>query len=190
MAYLDQILCDTSMVWKRGCIIRILNGCEVRIENSITKVSLVMLNSCPEWWNFQFALNNYYRFFFLHTLPLTTAFKLKCVLFCLFHAKISTFFVKTCLVPLLHLMLTLEHLAENDLKNWRRDVQTASCRHALHPSCKTFPSPGRVHRNSGQVPKKSNWAASWQNHQNDCASSKDSDQPGHLPVWSESSLCA
>ena len=46
------------------------------------------------------------------------------------------------------------------------------------------------------------WAASWQNQQNDCASSEDSDQPGHPPrlvivvavgihpVWSESSLCA
>ena len=33
------------------------------------------------------------------------------------------------------------------------------------------------------------WAASWQNQQNDCASSEDSDQPVH-PVWSESSLCA
>ena len=34
------------------------------------------------------------------------------------------------------------------------------------------------------------WAASWQNQQNDCAPSEDSDQPGHRPVWSESSLCA
>ena len=41
------------------------------------------------------------------------------------------------------------------------------------------------------------WAASWQNQQNDCAPSEDSDQPGHLlslirvrPVWSESSLIA
>ena len=35
------------------------------------------------------------------------------------------------------------------------------------------------------------WAASWQNQQNGCAPSEDSDQPGHpRPVWSESSLCA
>ena len=41
------------------------------------------------------------------------------------------------------------------------------------------------------------WAASWQNQQNDCAPSEDSDQPGHSlyaqqgihPVWSESLLC-
>ena len=32
-----------------------------------------------------------------------------------------------------------------------------------------------------------NWAATWQNQQNDCAPSKDSDQPGHLP--SLNSLC-
>ena len=35
-----------------------------------------------------------------------------------------------------------------------------------------------------------NWAASWQNQQNDSAPSRDSDQPGHPPVWSESLLCA
>ena len=34
------------------------------------------------------------------------------------------------------------------------------------------------------------WAASWQNQQSDCAPSEDSGQPGHRPVWSESSLCA
>ena len=31
----------------------------------------------------------------------------------------------------------------------------------------------------GEIQKK--WATSWQNLQNDCAPSKDSDQPGHLP---------
>ena len=30
------------------------------------------------------------------------------------------------------------------------------------------------------------WAATWQNQQNDCAHSEDSDQPGIRPVWSES----
>ena len=28
------------------------------------------------------------------------------------------------------------------------------------------------------------WAATWQNHQNDCARSKDSDNAGHQPIWS------
>ena len=34
------------------------------------------------------------------------------------------------------------------------------------------------------------WAATWQNQQNECASSEDSDQPGIHPVCSESSLSA
>ena len=34
------------------------------------------------------------------------------------------------------------------------------------------------------------WAATWQNQQSDCAPSEDSDQPGHPPSLSESSLCA
>ena len=40
------------------------------------------------------------------------------------------------------------------------------------------PSFRKDHLRRGTVVK---WAASWQNQQNDCASSKDSDQPGHLP---------
>ena len=32
--------------------------------------------------------------------------------------------------------------------------------------------------------------ATWQNQQNECGPSEDSDQPGHHPVWSESLLCA
>ena len=34
------------------------------------------------------------------------------------------------------------------------------------------------------------WIAAWQNQQMTCAPSEDSDQPGHPPVWSDSSLCA
>ena len=63
--------------------IRIFIGCEVRIENS------------------------HYGFFFLHILPSSTAFKLKCVLFCQFYAKISTFLVKISLVWLLPSTLML-----------------------------------------------------------------------------------
>ena len=40
-----------------------------------------MLNSYPEWRNFQFAPNIQYGFFFLHTLHATIAFKLDHVLF-------------------------------------------------------------------------------------------------------------
>ena len=192
MAYLDQILCDTSMVWKRGCIIRIFNGCEVRIENLVTKVSLVMPTSYPEGWNFQFAPNNYYRFFFLNTLPLTTAFKLKCVLFCQFYTKISTFFCQDLFssAPTFDVDVgTFSGKWPQKLTSWRpNSILSSYTRVVLHPSCKTtFPSPSRVHRNSGQVHKKTNWAALWQNQQNDCAPSEDfwsdwvdSDQSGHL----------
>ena len=79
------------LTWLQACVfktIRIFNGCEVMIENFVTKVTVwhheacqVMPNSYPEWWNFQFALNSHYRFIFLHTLPLTTAFRLEFVLF-------------------------------------------------------------------------------------------------------------
>ena len=55
--------------------IRIFNVCEVRIENSVTRATVrhheacrVIPNSYPEWRNFQFAPNNHYWFFFLHTL--------------------------------------------------------------------------------------------------------------------------
>ena len=56
-------------------IIRIFNGCELWIENSVTRVTVqhretcrVMPNSYPEQRDFQFATNNHYGFFFLHTL--------------------------------------------------------------------------------------------------------------------------
>ena len=65
-------------------IIWIFNGCEVWIEDFITSVTVRqheacrgMPNSCPEWQNFQSALNNHYRLFFLHTVPSTVFLKLK-----------------------------------------------------------------------------------------------------------------
>ena len=80
-------------------IIRIFNGCEVRIENFVTRVVVrhreacrVMPNNYPEWRNFQFTPNNYYGFIFLHTLPSTFAFRLEYVLFNQFYAEITIFF--------------------------------------------------------------------------------------------------
>ena len=62
--------------------ISIFNGCDVRIENSVTRVTVrhheavrVMRNSYPEWRNFQFESNNHYEFSFLLTFPSTIAFK-------------------------------------------------------------------------------------------------------------------
>ena len=84
--------------------IRIFNGCEALIENSVMRVTVRLHEACrvmpksldaeqlPEWRNFQFAPKNHYGFFFLHTLPSTIAFKLEYVLFYQFCAKITTFF--------------------------------------------------------------------------------------------------
>ena len=102
----------------------------MQIENSITWVTVhyheacrVMPNSYPEWLNFQFAPNNYYGFFFLHTLPFTIAFILLYALFYQYYAELSMFLVKKCLVCLL-LMIVRKHLAENDLKYWHHNVKS------------------------------------------------------------------
>ena len=152
------------------------NGCSVRIENFVTRVTVrhheacrVMPNSYPEWRNFQFEPNNHYRFFFLHTLPSTIAFRLEYVLFYQLYAKITTFFsIKKRSVRLLGRRLVWRKLT----RKWRQDVKddvstsemmsnvkivilTSCTRVVLHPSCKTtFPSPGRVHENPGRVCKK------------------------------------
>ena len=56
--------------------IRLFNGCEVRIENSVTRVTFrhhvacrVMPDSYPEWQNFQFAPSNHFGFFFCIHFP-------------------------------------------------------------------------------------------------------------------------
>ena len=79
-------ICLTWLKYLSSCFnIRIFHRCEVRIENSVTRVAvhyhkacLVIPNSYPEWRNFQCTPNNHYGFFFLYTPPSSTAFKLKC----------------------------------------------------------------------------------------------------------------
>ena len=75
---------------------RIFNGCELRIENSVTTVTVsvqhreasrLMPNSNPEGRDFQFAPNNHYGFFFLHTFPSTIAFTLEYVFVYQFYAE-------------------------------------------------------------------------------------------------------
>ena len=128
------------------------NGCEVLIENSVTRVTVrhheacrVMPNSCPKWRNFQFAQNTHDGFFFLHIFPSTIALKLE-------YAKITVFFIKKCSVRFLPKTLMSKCLAENDVKNWCCDVKTDVKRMTWHharessytPSYKTtFPSPSR-----------------------------------------------
>ena len=135
----------------------------MRIENSVTRVTVrhhkacrVMPNSYPEWRNFQFAPNNHYRFFFLHTLPSTIAFRLECVLFCHIYAEITTFSIKRCSVRFLSKTLASKCLAENRRQDVENDVETSklsSWRNARESSETTFSSPGRVHGNDGRVCK-------------------------------------
>ena len=73
----------------------------------------VMLNSYPEWRNFQFTPNNQFRLFFFET-----AFKLEYVLFYQFLARITTFSSKKCSVRLLS-KKTSKHLLQNDVKTSR-----------------------------------------------------------------------
>ena len=69
-------------IWLRWENVRILNACEVRFENSITRVTVrhheacrEISKSCSDRRNFQFTPIDY-GFFFSHVLPLTIAFKL------------------------------------------------------------------------------------------------------------------
>ena len=78
------------------------------IENSVTRDNCSAsrgspsdAEQLPSWRNFQFAPNNHYRFFFLHTLPLAIVFKLGYVFFNQFYAEISIFSIKKCSVRLL-----------------------------------------------------------------------------------------
>ena len=79
--------------------IRIFNGCEVLIENSVTRVTVrhheacrVMPNSYTSDGIFSLHRRSIMDTFFLHTLPSTIALRLECALFYQFYAKITTFF--------------------------------------------------------------------------------------------------
>ena len=127
--------------------IRIFNGSEVWIENSVTRVTVCHL---AEWRNFQFEPNNHHRFFFLHTLLSTIAFRLEYVLFYQFYAKITIFFRSRNVQFGSSLIGDVEtfgkNCRENDVmtskhKNRHTDVMHES---SYTHSCKmTFPSPGR-----------------------------------------------
>ena len=64
-------------------------------------------------------------FFFLHILPLTTAFQLGCALFYVFYAKTAIFAAKKCPVGLQSTILMTKRLEENDIKT---DVKTSKRR--------------------------------------------------------------
>ena len=97
-------------------------------------VSLVISNSFPDLWNFQFALNNHYGFFscihFLRQLHFNLDMR------CCYqsNAKTSTSAAKKCSVRIPSTTLTSKRLAENDAKTSKRhpDVMHAS---RLTPFC-------------------------------------------------------
>ena len=83
--------------------IRIFNGYLVYIENSVTRdscsASQGLPNSYPEWRNFQFAPNNHYISFFLHSFPSSIVFNLDMhFLSILWWNKYTYIFIKKCLV--------------------------------------------------------------------------------------------
>ena len=53
-----------------------------KVWKTVKLVLSLKLNSYPEWRDIQFAPNNHYGFFFLHTLASTIAFRLEYVLVC------------------------------------------------------------------------------------------------------------
>ena len=97
----------------------------------------------------QFKLNNHYRFFFLHTLSSTIAFRLEYVLFDQFYAKITTFFDQETFssAPFLYVDIGMfgGNWCENDAKTSKMMLKSSYWHHAwvvLHPSCKmTFLAP-------------------------------------------------
>ena len=93
-------------------VIRIFNGCEVLIENSVTKVTVrhhkscrVMPNCYPSDGIFNLHRRTIMDFFFLNTLPSTIAFRFEYVLFYQVYAKITRFFdqEKFSTVPFLYI---------------------------------------------------------------------------------------
>ena len=89
----DRILTTWSLSWLfpnfRGHIIRIFNGCEVRIENSVTRV-LFGITRLAEWcWTVSYPSDGIFNshrptiidYFFFLTLPSTIVFKLEYALF-------------------------------------------------------------------------------------------------------------
>ena len=87
-----------SWRWKT---IRIFNGCEVWIENSITRITVQHHKTCPCDGIFNSHWTTIIDSFFLHTLPSMVVFKLEYAVFDLFYAGINAFAIKKCSVWLL-----------------------------------------------------------------------------------------
>ena len=128
--------------------IRIFNGCEVLIENSVTRVIVrqheacrVMPNSYPSDGIFSLHRRTIVASFScINFLRLPSTFRLEYVLFYQFYTKITTFFDLEKFGTALSYTLTSKRLAETDVKMTSRrknDVKTSESsyqRHAREPS--------------------------------------------------------
>ena len=130
-------------------------------ENSVERVTVrhheacrVMPNSYPIDGIFNLHLTTIMDYLFLHTLPSTIAFRHEYVLFYRVYAKITTFFNQEKFGTATLLYVDVEMFGRNGCENDVKIVILTSCRRVfLHPPCKTFPSPCRVHRNPSWVSK-------------------------------------
>ena len=128
-------------------------------QNSVTRVTSASryLPSDAEQLSrvteFSFAPNNHYRFFFLHVLPSTIAFRSDYVSFYQFHAGINTFSSKKCSVRLLCKKLTSKLLAQNDVKmsksaapvtEWLRPLLFIALNHSSSHRCGFEPRSGHM----------------------------------------------
>ena len=114
-------------------IIRIFNGCELRIENSVTTVTVqhrkacrVMPNSYPEWRDFQFAPNNHYGFF-----SLFPSFQNKNAEICLLHSFLHSFvlsfsFPVRFVISVVHSLLSGKHCRTWKNIFWQVSIQQIS----------------------------------------------------------------
>ena len=99
----------------------------------------------PERLNFQFAPKNHYGFFFLHTLPSTSVFRLGCVLFYQYYLKIATSFDQEKFGTAPHVYVVVEKFGGNWLKN---DVKMSKYRNrqtVVMDKSRLTPSHGRQH---------------------------------------------
>ena len=148
--------------------IRIFSGCEVWIENSITRVTVrhheacwVMLNSHLEGRNFQFAPNNHYGLvFFLRQLHLS----LNKRYFMNFTQKISSFTIKKYSVELLH-TTSSKHFEKNDIIKLMSKLKKRTSWHPARDSC--YNRLMLVSQAEIPICMQEKWAAARQNQQND-----------------------
>ena len=143
-------------------IVRIFNGCEVLIENSVTRVIVghheacqVMPNSYSSDWIFNLHRRIIMDYFSCILFRRQMHLGLTMYCFINFTLKATTFFdqEKFGTAPLLY--VDVETFGRKLMWKWRQDVKNdvkIVMHESSYTSCKTsFPSPGWVHGNPGRV---------------------------------------